>query len=114
MDLSKFYSLNDFDLGTNEIGFSKNGEQLNQVLKKILDLEEEILDFSDIPIIIKKFSELHESSYKSPIYFTLGYLATLRDWDTIWKLEAKLSKWLGVPLMSFHSIRYYRLLTRSK
>jgi hypothetical protein len=114
MDLTKFYSSNDYDYLTNEICHSKNVEQLNHVLKKILDFEEEILDYSEIPAILNRFSTLPMSVYKNPIYFILGYLAMTHEWSTIWKLESKLSKWFGFPLTSFHSIRYYRYLSNSK
>lgn len=114
MDINKFYSLNDYDNLTNEIYMSKNIEHLNQILKKILDFEEEFIEFNEIPKILKKFSTIPMTMYKNPIYFILGYLAMSRDWNTIWKLEAKLSKWFGFPLTSFHSIRYYRYLSNLK
>lgn len=114
MDLSKFYTCNDYDNLTNEVFLTKNMEQLNHILKKIVDFEEEIIDYNEIPNILNRFSSLHMSIYKNPIYFILGYLAMFHDWSKIWKLESKLSKWFGFPLTSFHSIRYYRYLSNSK
>ncbi len=117
MDYYKFFSTKDeenaFHCGVNkELFLSKNLLQLDQILKKLLDYEPNVIDHHDIDYLIDKFSNITRNEFRSPVYFTLGYLATKNDWSVIWKVQDWLSKWLGVDLKAFHTIRYYRYLQK--
>jgi len=119
MDFYKFYSTDDccVDKKVYDSHFqgtlSRNAIILDSVLKKILDYEQEIITLNEIPDIISKFQEIKHSELRSPVYFTLAYIATIvENWDTVWILSEWLSKWIGVPLEKYHIVRYYRFLTQ--
>lgn len=107
----KYYSLNDATTGK-ELSIHKNLQTLELVIRKFLDLEQAPIDQSDIDSMLDLFSKIPHFESRSPYYFCLGYIALRSDWNTIWKLEKWLSKWLGVSLISHHTIRYYRYLNR--
>lgn len=113
MDLYKYYTTSDSSTGK-ELVINKNMQNLEHILKKLLDLENSPISYNDIDNIVAKFGNISHFEYRSPVYFTLGYLATIQDWNTVWRLEEWLSKWLGIALVSFHTVRYYRFLSVQK
>jgi hypothetical protein len=119
MDYSKFCTTDDvnFDTLTTEIYLDPSLQTLYQILKKILDFEaerRELINYDDVPQIIELFKKIPNYVYRNPVYFTLGYLATRYSWSTVWKVQELLSTWLGVSLVKFHTIRYYRYLIQPK
>lgn len=119
MDYSKFCTTDEVNYNslTTEIYLNPSLQTLNQILKKVLDFDAdrtELISYDDIPHIIERFKKIPDNSSKNPIYFTLGYLACQHDWSVIWRVQELFSIWLGVPLVSFHTIRYYRYLTEPK
>jgi len=119
MNYQKFCTTDDvnYDTLTTEIYLDPSLQTLYHILKKVLDFEaerRELIDYDDVPHIIEMFKKLPDYAYKSPIYFTLGYLATRYQWATVRKVQELFASWLGVSLTNFHTIRYYRYLTLSK
>lgn len=88
---------------------NKTIANLDSILKKCLDYEGNTLDYDDINRIIDLFQKMSHYELRSPIYFTLGYLATNgRHWDSVWMLMDWLSKWVGQPLNPISVIKYHR------
>jgi hypothetical protein len=119
MDYSKFCTTDDvnFDTLTTEIYLDASLQTLYHILKKVLDFEaerRELIAYDDVPRIIELFKQCPNYACRNPVYFTLGYLATRYPWSTIWKVQELFASWLGVSLVKFHTIRYYRYLTLSK
>ena len=107
MDYYKFFSTDDLENKSSiTIGNQKSVVFLDNLLKKLLDFEKEVISYEDIPFLIQKFQTLKHFEYKSPIYFTLGYLCTKHDWNVVWEIQDWISKWIGIPLEQYHTIRY--------